>query len=214
MGLASSKSVQEKKKSTKETRDRAMAAIIGAFVADAATLPLYHVESQKTVDDLLQKRSDGFSGPEFYPMSESGSDEPQKPKHSVYANETFPLMESITRVGFLDIDDAQNEYMLFYNIESNNRKYSDSMNHFIEARKKGVPGENSAHLTDSQFTAAMKVVILVARYAGSPLLMNKVTEVVTLTQSNPDVLVAAKIFARLLEKVENFFMCFPLLKYF
>lgn len=201
MGLGNSKSAQEKRKSTKEVRDRAMAALIGAFVADAATFPLQHVESQSTVDDLLQKRSDGFAGPEFYPVSESSSDSPVKSKHSVYANETFPLMESITRVGFLDLDDVQNEYLLFYNVESNLRKYSDSMNHFIEARHKGVPGENSSRLTDLQFTAVMKVVVLVSRYAGSPMLMNKVTEIVTMTQSNPEVLVASKIFARLLEKV-------------
>jgi hypothetical protein len=215
MGNFQSASDSSKPKSSKEIRDRAMASIIAAFVADAATTPLQWVD-KKIVDELLLKRNDGLSGPEFYPMSSTSTDQQTERKkhtrtthyatgkHSNYAEETIPLMESMTRLGTLDIEDVKNEMLLsLYHCDQNESKYSVSMNHFITNRKKSADNSysNCVHPTDTQFTAAMKVIVVVARYAGNPNLIEKIEEVVQINQSSEAVLTAARLFGRLLEKV-------------
>ncbi len=198
-------------------RDRASAAILAAFVADAATAPLQWVNDARAVDELVRKRTDGFAGPEFYPTedlnistSTEGATTAENTmdigKQSSYAEEVLPLMESITRQGVLDVEDIQNEMLLyFYNCDtdtsSGNSKHSLALHHFISTRKATNSFSDCAHHTDTQFTAAMKVIVVVARYAGSPQLISKVEEVVRINHTSEVVLTAARLFARLLEKV-------------
>ena len=56
------------------------------------------------------------------------------------------------------------------------------MSQFTEKRTKGYHWEDCANKENAQFLAIAKVPILVARYAGSPILLEKVEDAVRMYQ--------------------------------
>ena len=54
---------------------------------------------------------------------------------------------------------------------------------------------------DLQFIALMKIPIIVARYAGSPVMLAKLEEAVRIHQTNEKIICTSIFVAKLLEKV-------------
>lgn len=119
------------------SRERAKAAIIGAFVADAATMPLHWIYDQEELQKLVTKtekfcHTDSYKTvPEFWTPSQTCSLYGDKclafgnkkaswclcrgcpiykyptGKQSPYGDEAIPLMYSLSEKGHFDIDDAR-----------------------------------------------------------------------------------------------------------
>ncbi len=129
---------------------------------------------------MSQISQDSLDGPEFYQSKSNNSNNSTEQQqlipvsnHSIYAEEVLILMESVTRQGYEDIFDFQNQMLTSYinphrNVMSSQKVhcYSTSMNHFVNQARSGKQTIACAHANDTQFIAAMKVIVLVARYAG------------------------------------------------
>jgi ADP-ribosylglycohydrolase len=75
-------------------RDRARAALIGAFVADAATMPLHWIYPTKQIRDII-----GDAKPEFYEKPSSPFYSYKLGDLSPYGEEAFLLLRSIVEHG-------------------------------------------------------------------------------------------------------------------
>jgi hypothetical protein len=181
--------------------ERARAAIVGAFIADAATMPLHWIYDQIAVENMLKERikSTQDLGPEFF-------DPPSSPLYnydvgcfSPYGDENLVFLKSIAERGFFDNEAICSDLLNFY------LEYTGRLNRlsrrFLEIKEKGNSWEECRQDADIQFWAAPKICIIVARYAGNPSMLSKIEMAVRIHQSSERVIVSAKISARLLEKV-------------
>lgn len=177
---------------------RAAAAILGGFVADAATMPLNLIYDQINLKEIElnrtnQRKEDDnqVQGLEFYDKClcpfyniEVGNFSPQ-------GDEVVPLLRSISEIGYFEKGAATDEML---------QHYMDNPDD-LSRLSRHILANNLASNEDSTFYAAAKVPVIVARYAGSPQLLRFVDEAVSIQQDNQCVKTAARVFARLLERV-------------
>jgi ADP-ribosylglycohydrolase len=109
------------------------------------------------------------------------------------------MLVSMSSKGYFDAGDVCQEMYQHYSGFSG--KLSRVSQKFIDHRARGSSWNQCASDDDVQFLCICKVPIIVARYAGSPTLMEKITEAVQIHQTNARVVAAAKLAARLLEQV-------------
>ena len=183
-------------------RERAKAAIIGGFVADAATMGLHLIYDQAAIENLVKERiriNQDTEGPEFFDPPASAFYDYSTGRQSPYGDEIMPLLQSVSQKGYFDSNDAIAEWLIFYEV------YRGRLNRvsqrFLELKNRGVSIDQCAQLDDTNFESAAKIPIIVARYAGSPMLMEKVDDAVRIHQTNEKVLHATRLAAKLLEKV-------------
>lgn len=95
-------------------RDRARSAIVGAFVADAATMPLHWIYDQTVLERMTKQRLSGTShGPEFFSPSSSPFYDYEVGKLSPYGDEVMPLLQCVSSRGYFDADDVRTEMYKF-----------------------------------------------------------------------------------------------------
>lgn len=182
---------------------RAKAAILGAFVADAATMPLHGIYDQLLLEKLMKdkrtREKNGTIGPEFYAPPQSPLYSYPVGRHTPYGDEAIPVIHSLSTKGFFDLEHTRDEVFQFY------QSYKGRLNRgslkFLELRKQGLPWDECVQIDDNQFLSVTKVPLIVARYAGSPMLLSKVEEAVRIQQASDSVIAATRLAARLLEKV-------------
>ena len=182
-------------------RDRAKAAIIGAFVADSASMGLHLIYDQAAIEKLIKDRAaiDATGGPEFFDPPESAFYDYHSGRQSPYGDEMMVLLRSISSKGYFDPSDAIEEWSSFY------KAYDGRLNRvsqrFIELKGRGISIDQCAQTDDTSFESAAKIPIIVARYAGSPMMLEKLDDAVKVHQTNEKVLHATRLAAKLLEKV-------------
>jgi len=190
-GLSKKESV-----STAMYRERARAAILGGFVADAATMPLHWIYDQTVIDGLIKESK---CVPEFFTPSCSKFYTYETGRLSPYGDEALPLFVSTSTEGYVDLDLCRNEIYSFY--KSYDGRLNRSSKRFREMRDNGLSWSDCSQVDDNQFSVVSKVPIIVARYCGSPIMLDKLDSIVCITQDNSKVRYAAKLFGRILEKV-------------
>lgn len=177
-------------------RQRARAAIIGGFIADAATMGLHLIYDQAAIENLMKERT---AAPEFFDPPASAFYDYNTGRQSPYGDEIMPLLQSVSQKGYFDANDAITEWLIFYEV------YKGRLNRvsqrFIELKNRGVSIDQCAQMDDTNFESAAKIPIIVARYAGSPMLIEKIDDAVRIHQTNEKVLHATRLAAKLLEKV-------------
>ena len=183
-------------------KERARAAIIGGFIADAATMGLHLIYDQAAIENLVKERikiNQTIEGPEFFDPPASAFYDYSTGRQSPYGDEIMPLLQSVSQKGYFDTNDAITEWLIFYDV------YKGRLNRvsqrFIELKNRGVSIDQCAQMDDTNFESAAKIPIIVARYAGSPMLLEKVDDAVRIHQTNEKVLHATRLAAKLLEKV-------------
>jgi hypothetical protein len=169
MGLSSSKGIDEhycyNVGTNIPSRERALAAIVGAFVADAATMPLHWIYDQTAIEDIIKNKAKrdirAHSGPEFY-------DPPQCPFYhyevgtlSPYGDECFVLLRLLANKGFFDIEAARSHFYEFYSRYCG--RLSRICQSYVERREAGASWDDCAHEDDTQFVVATRLPVLVAR---------------------------------------------------
>ena len=182
--------------STSMYRERARAAILGGFVADAATMPMHWIYDRTVIDALLKESK---SVPEFFNPSCSKFYTYETGRLSPYGDEALPVFVCTSTEGFVDLDLCRNEIYNFY--KSYDGRLNRSSKRFRELRDSGLSWSDCTQVDDIQFSVISKVPIIVARYCGSPIMLDKLDSIVCITQDNSKVRFAAKLFGRLLEKV-------------
>jgi hypothetical protein len=170
-----------------------------SFFADAATMPLHWVYDQQVVEAKVKIAADAGKGPEFYSPTFCPFYNYTVGRQSPYGDETLPLLTSMVEKGHFDVEDARDCSFQFC------RTYDGRLNNitkkFYSSRLTGLDWTECAVADDMQFLALMKLPIIVARYAGSPSLIEKVEAAVRIHQSNDKVLAAARLVAKILEKI-------------
>jgi len=131
MGLNASQNVGPfEELGPRSPKDRARSAILGAFVADAASMPLNRIYDQGALDKLLRGRSRGDHSlnkqkheqgrdeeevlepeiPEFFSPCSCPFYNLPNGENSPYGKEAYPLLHSISSCGFFDKEQAS-EFM-------------------------------------------------------------------------------------------------------
>ncbi|KAJ8011097.1 hypothetical protein DPEC_G00054650 [Dallia pectoralis] len=195
--------------------DRALGAIIGSAVADAAAQPLHWVYDLDKLDGLLNEAPT----PEFRPESANPFYRRATGSQSCYGDQAFVLLESMSECGGLNVDDLRKRMYEFFGPRSEydtpiNDPYRDrsaprpnlpiegpwrhaSLKSFI--RNVAAGKEETGCQMDNQSDGVAKLAPIVACYAGKPDLLEKVEEAVRVTQTNDACVAETLAGARILE---------------
>ncbi|XP_013996888.1 crystallin J1A isoform X1 [Salmo salar] len=195
--------------------DRALGAIIGSAVADAAAQPLHWVYDLDKLDGFLNEAPT----PEFRPKSANPFYHRDTGNQSCYGDQAFVLLESLSECGGLNVNDLRKRTYNFFGPRSEydtpvNDPYRDrsgprpqlpiegpwrhgSIKSFMKNMDAGK--EETGCETDFQPDGIAKLAPIVALYAGKPDMLEKVEEAVRVTQNNDACVAETLAAARILE---------------
>ncbi|CAH1271122.1 Hypp4566 [Branchiostoma lanceolatum] len=196
--------------------ERAVGAIVGATVADAAAQPLHWIYKLQTLDSIIASEE----APEFGQPSANPFYRIETGRNSCYGDQAYVILESLAECQGLDIadlkqrmyrmfgpgtdyDDAQNlEYKPHEGVKAsypiNGSWRQASIKDFLKNTEAGKDDTGSEE--DDQVDGATKVAPLVALYAGQPCMLEKVEDALRVTQNSDTALAAGLTTARILEQ--------------
>lgn len=195
--------------------DRALGAIIGSAVADAAAQPLHWLYDREKLAGILGVDTE----PEFRPESSNPFYRRETGQQSCYGDQAYVLLESLSECGGLNVDDLTKRTYKFFGPGSEydtpvNDPYRDrggprpqlpiegpwrhgSLKSFLKNVDAGK--EETGCDTDNQMDGITKLAPIVAFYAGKPCMLEKVEAAVRVTQNSDDCVAETLAAARILE---------------
>lgn len=200
---------------TSALANRAIGAIVGSAVADAAAQPLHWVYDLQKLKAILDENPN----PEF--RSESANPFYRRPtgQQSCYGDQAYVLLESLSECGGLNVEDLKQRILKFFGPGS---EYDTPVND--PYRQKGGPRpqlpidgpwrqgslksflrnvdagkEDTGCETDCQMDGIAKLAPIVAFYAGQPDMLEKVELATRVTQNNDECVAGTLAAARFLE---------------
>lgn len=188
--------------------DRAMGAILGSFVADAATMPLHWIYDTKEVAQLVAKAPGQH--PEFYDPPQVtfyhyplGEDSPYGQQSRVY------LAALANNDGKVDPSALEQAYYNYYKpggpcyttILNGTKCYHDKSTKAFIANEEAGKHYPNCGAVDTQANAIAHMPAVVARHAGEPDLLDQVATMIRVTQNTDDAVAFGLAAARILEKV-------------
>ncbi|CAL8346854.1 unnamed protein product [Merluccius merluccius] len=222
-GLASARafaSTQEEKKAVVvemalSLADRAVGAVLGSAVADAAAQPLHWVYDPQKLKALLAKQPH----PEFNPESANPFYRRDTGQQSCYGDQAYVLLESLAECGGLNVEDlTQRTLKAFgpgseydtpvndpYRVPEGPRPQLPiqgpwrhaSLKSFLKNMDAGK--QDTGCETDMQIDGVAKLAPIVAFYAGKPDMLAKVESAVRVTQNDDACVAETLAAARILE---------------
>ncbi|XP_022609880.1 crystallin J1B-like isoform X2 [Seriola dumerili] len=196
--------------------DRAMGAIIGAAVADAAAQPMHWIYNPDRLKEVL---SDLEPRPEFRPQSANPFYHRTTGEQTCYGDQAYVLLESLSQCGDVDVDDLTKRIYKFfgpgtvYDLPLNDpyRKKggpkailpidgpwrNGSLKAFI--RNVDAGKEETGCEVDCQMDGVTKLAPVVAMFAGQPQMLEKVEKAIRVTQNNDMCVAVTMAAARFLE---------------
>mmetsp|Transcript_13840 Transcript_13840/g.16680 ORF Transcript_13840/g.16680 Transcript_13840/m.16680 type:complete len:399 (+) Transcript_13840:262-1458(+) len=183
--------------SEEEIRTRAVAGIVGAYVADAASMGLHWIYDTNDIATKLEQGGRTAASPEFFEPPSSPFYTYKSGSSSPYGDEVLPLLKSMASEGKFDASSFASESVSFM---SEYKGYINSViKKFLANASKGDPTQSA--VDDNQSHGMIKVPVLVARYAGSGELQARVEAAVRIHQDNVEAVDAAVAVALVLERV-------------
>lgn len=195
--------------------NRAIGAIVGSAVADAAAQPLHWVYDLQKLHSILAQEAT----PEFRAESANPFYRRQTGQQSCYGDQAYVLLESLSECGGLDVEDLKKRTLKFFGPGS---EYDTPVND--PYRQKGGPRpqlpiegpwrhaslksflknidagkEETGCEVDCQIDGIAKLAPIVAFYAGCPEMLEKVEAAVRVTQNYDPCVAETLAAARLLE---------------
>uniref|UniRef100_A0A3B3CE55 Selenoprotein J n=2 Tax=Oryzias melastigma TaxID=30732 RepID=A0A3B3CE55_ORYME len=196
--------------------DRAIGAIIGAAVADAAAQPMHWIYNPDRLKEVL---SDLEPYPEFRPESANPFYCRATGEQTCYGDQAYVLLESLSQCGDVDVKDLTERFYKFfgpgtvYDLPLNDpyRKKggpkavlpidgpwrNGSLKAFI--RNVDAGKEETGCDVDCQMDGVTKLAPVVAAFAGKPEMLEKVEKAIRVTQNNDMCVAATLAAARVLE---------------
>ncbi|KAK5602981.1 hypothetical protein CRENBAI_017292 [Crenichthys baileyi] len=200
---------------TSTVANRAIGAIVGSAVADAAAQPLHWVYDLQKLKEILAQDPN----PEFRSESANPFYRRQTGQQSCYGDQAYVLLESLSECGGLNADDLKQRTLKFFGPGSEydtpvNDPYRDrsgprpqlpiegpwrqaSLKSFLKNVDAGK--EETGCETDCQIDGIAKLAPIVAFYAGQPDMLEKVEQAVRVTQNNDECVAETLAAARFLE---------------
>ena len=178
------------------TKQRALAAVTGAFVADAATMGLHWIYDDEKMKQLAVAR--GSAGPEFYEPPSCPFYSYESGALSPYGDEILPLLQDVAEGEFVPEKFAMTSYHAA-------KTYAGRLNSvFKEMVVKGDAGKKYPEVASpsKDLHGGIKAPILVATYyKDSSLLLQKIREAVRVHEIGAEAENAAVATALLLQQV-------------
>uniref|UniRef100_A0A669B6X8 Selenoprotein J n=1 Tax=Oreochromis niloticus TaxID=8128 RepID=A0A669B6X8_ORENI len=185
--------------------NRAIGAIVGSAVADAAAQPLHWVYDLQKLKGILALNPN----PEFHPESANPFYRRETGKQSCYGDQAYVLLESLSECGGLNVDDLKQRTLKVFGPGS---EYDTPVNDPYRERGE-LPEEcgcrNISNLNlccfpsgcenDCQIDGIAKLAPIVAFYAGQPDMLEKVEQAIRVTQNNDECVAETLAAARFLE---------------
>ncbi|CAD7700438.1 unnamed protein product [Ostreobium quekettii] len=185
-------------------RQRAKAAVLGSFVADAATMGLHWIYNVSHLQDLLKKNQGAGNDllhPEFFEPPSCPFYKYTSGELSPYGFEAKTVLESIADVGGVDGQEmSQHMYKAFKQYASGGG-YLNSPSRELVANCDAGSKYPEASAFDDQANSMVKVASVVARYAGMPELVEKIKEAVKAHQNHERAEASAVGIGLVLEKI-------------
>uniref|UniRef100_A0A096LR69 Selenoprotein J n=1 Tax=Poecilia formosa TaxID=48698 RepID=A0A096LR69_POEFO len=200
---------------TSVVANRAVGAIVGSAVADAAAQPLHWVYDLQKLKGILAQDPN----PEFRSESANPFYRRQTGQQSCYGDQAYVLLESLSECGGLNVDDLKQRTLKFFGPGSEydtpvNDPYRDrngprpqlpiegpwrqaSLKSFLKNVDAGK--EETGCETDCQIDGIAKLAPIVAFYAGQPDMLEKVEQAIRVTQNNDECVAETLAAARFLE---------------
>uniref|UniRef100_A0A3Q2PQU9 Selenoprotein J n=1 Tax=Fundulus heteroclitus TaxID=8078 RepID=A0A3Q2PQU9_FUNHE len=200
---------------TSAVANRAIGAIVGSAVADAAAQPLHWVYDLQKLKGILAQDPN----PEFRSESANPFYRRETGQQSCYGDQAYVLLESLSECGGLNVDDLKQRTLKFFGPGSEydtpvNDPYRDrsgprpqlpiegpwrhaSLKGFIKNVDAGK--EETGCETDCQIDGIAKLAPVVAFYAGQPDMLERVEQGIRVTQNNDECVAETLAAARFLE---------------
>uniref|UniRef100_A0A3P8TWB6 Selenoprotein J n=1 Tax=Amphiprion percula TaxID=161767 RepID=A0A3P8TWB6_AMPPE len=176
--------------------NRAMGAIVGSAVADAAAQPLHWVYDLQKLQGILDENPN----PEFRPESANPFYRRQTGQQSCYGDQAYVLLESLSECGGLKVDDLTQRTLKFFGPGSEyDTPVNDPYRDRSGTKSEGLPEECGCCETDCQIDGIAKLAPIVAFYAGHPDMLEKVEQATRVTQNNDECVAETLAAARFLE---------------
>uniref|UniRef100_A0A3B5LF56 Selenoprotein J n=1 Tax=Xiphophorus couchianus TaxID=32473 RepID=A0A3B5LF56_9TELE len=196
--------------------DRAIGAIIGAAVADAAAQPMHWIYNPDRLNEVL---SDLEPRPEFRPLSANPFYRRTTGEQTCYGDQAYVLLESLSQCGDVDVKDLTRRFYEFfgpgtlYDLPVNDpyRKKGGPKailpidgpwrNASLKAFLRNVDAgkEEPGCDVDCQIDGVTKLAPVVAMFAGRPEMLEKVESATRVTQNNDMCVAVTLAAARFLE---------------
>ncbi|XP_050409605.1 crystallin J1A [Patella vulgata] len=184
---------------------RRVAAVCGVFVGDAAAQPLHWIYDQKKLDDIIGRKEEV----EFWPTSHNAFYTLNTGQNSGYGDQPYVILKSLVENKGLNITALNKATVDFFGpgTEYDNpnrpgekpiqgRWLHKSLMDFLQNYKDGKSETGSA---DKSADCCIRMVPVVALYAGQPDMLERVRQVVQVTQNDELLIAAALAGARILE---------------
>ncbi|KAL6062138.1 ADP-ribosylation/Crystallin J1 [Balamuthia mandrillaris] len=181
-----------------DSKARAIGAIVGALVADAACMGLHWIYDHNKLQELV-----GEEGrPEFHepPACPFYSYEPGR--NTPYGEQTLKLLEIVAEGGAFDVAEAVEKHRLYFDPEAGSYtgRLDHSMKGFLANVKAGKKYPECGS-DDEQANGMARICSIVARYAGQEELLDRVDEAIRMTQNTDKAVAMGMAAARALEYV-------------
>lgn len=185
-------------------RNRAKAAVLGGLVADAATMGLHWIYNVGQLEDLVKgkqlEHSKVFAVEFFKPPSCPFYKYPSG-KLSPYGFEAKTVLESVATVGGVDGKQmTKHMYEAFKQYQKDGGYLNFPSKELIASIDSGKAFPEAA-VFDDQAQGVVKVAVVVARYAGSPEMVEKIKEAVKTHQNYDEAESSAVAVGLILEKI-------------
>ncbi|CDQ84113.1 unnamed protein product [Oncorhynchus mykiss] len=196
--------------------ERAMGAIIGAAVADAAAQPMHWIYNPERLKEVL---SDLEPCPEFRPQSANPFYRRETGEQTCYGDQAYVLLESLSQCGDVNVEDLTKRIYKFfgpdtvYDLPLNNPYRQKNgpkavlpidgpwRNASLKAFMRNVDAgnEKTGCDVDCQMDGVTKMAPVVAMFAGMPEMLEKVETAIRVTQNNDMCVAMTLAAARFLE---------------
>jgi hypothetical protein len=172
------------------------------MISDAAAMPLHWIYDQSKIQELIA----GESTSNFYHTPSCPFYKYPAGELSPYGGESIPVLRALAKSGGLNAEVLGDEYASFFSTydKEDVNGYVGRLNHvpktFLESKNQGKPLKECA-VVDSQAQGIAKVPIIVARYAGTPELSQKIEEMVGILQDSKLSVEASLLVGKVLESI-------------
>ncbi|XP_062584255.1 crystallin J1B-like [Saccostrea cucullata] len=195
--------------------ERKISAIVGALVADAAAQPIHWNYKTADLDAFLKDKDEvAFLEPSRNPFYciKTG-------KHSCYGDQSRTILKSLVENGGVNIEKLKKSMFEMFGPDSeyeneDNATYKDKSDVVKKVYPINTPwrhasiksflknyseGAEITGIEDNQMDCVINMISVVALYAGRPEMLDKVEEIISVTQNSDINVAVAFTAARLLE---------------
>lgn len=180
-----------------EVKARARAAVLGALLADAATMPLHWIYDLDKLNSLVESKTTRTQ-PEFFPEPSCPFYEYPLGALSPYGDEAYAVLRYAAT--HTDMDGPGLTESLYQYFKGYQGRLNGTAKHLVAAWEEGKRYPVAA-AEDFQAHAIVKVPIVVARYGGTPELLSRVEEAVRTQQDSQVAVAVGQAAALVLEQV-------------